>query len=367
MKHFDVAIVGGGISGLLYSQLFKEKGLSTVILEASDRLGGYCKTSLSSKAKLNPNFHFLPYTEEAMSFCKVLENLFDRPLVKGIEEHQPVTFQKGQFQTFVGYGSSAPDYADQMTYYTAPSRIVFHESALGDLFGLEKAATSVLLKSEVTQFSISNRKVSAIIYGNQSLSADTFVYTGPARRLPSFLPKEGLPSRALSSYTQGTMWSAISLELVLKPMDFQDRLHILYGGTEEIKSCIGRFQKLENQVYSQWFTLLPEELTNDDDAVSNGLKEMKRQIRRAYPEMFDGLLFEKISLCGYSHGQIPGKTGENQNFPEIENLLVASRELSEKPNLLGVFDRFSRILASMTPKPISASTMQTSEVTEITL
>ena len=37
---YDVIVIGAGISGLRCSQLLKEKGISTIILEARDRIGG---------------------------------------------------------------------------------------------------------------------------------------------------------------------------------------------------------------------------------------------------------------------------------------------------------------------------------------
>ncbi|HWV66645.1 NAD(P)/FAD-dependent oxidoreductase [Chitinophaga sp.] len=44
MEKFSVAIIGGGLSGLLLANLLQKKNIDTIVLEASDRLGGRIHT-----------------------------------------------------------------------------------------------------------------------------------------------------------------------------------------------------------------------------------------------------------------------------------------------------------------------------------
>ena len=39
-NQWDVVIVGGGLAGLIAARDLQQRGLRTVVLEASDRLGG---------------------------------------------------------------------------------------------------------------------------------------------------------------------------------------------------------------------------------------------------------------------------------------------------------------------------------------
>ena len=44
MEHFDVIIVGAGVSGLTCAHALHTSGLRVVVLEASDHIGGRCLT-----------------------------------------------------------------------------------------------------------------------------------------------------------------------------------------------------------------------------------------------------------------------------------------------------------------------------------
>src|SRR5258708_32563282 len=50
-QEFDVVIVGAGLSGLLACKYMKAAGLSCVVLEASDDIGGVWKYRESAKGK----------------------------------------------------------------------------------------------------------------------------------------------------------------------------------------------------------------------------------------------------------------------------------------------------------------------------
>ncbi|MEH7237959.1 phytoene desaturase family protein [Bacillus sp. JJ1562] len=57
MKQYDVAIVGGGISGLAASNYLAKAGYSVILLEKSNQLGGRGQTIKKKKAMLNLGVH----------------------------------------------------------------------------------------------------------------------------------------------------------------------------------------------------------------------------------------------------------------------------------------------------------------------
>ncbi|WP_162902402.1 NAD(P)/FAD-dependent oxidoreductase [Facilibium subflavum] len=50
MNHYQVAVIGGGISGVSFAQKAANQGLSTVVIEKNNQLGGCIETIVSSKA-----------------------------------------------------------------------------------------------------------------------------------------------------------------------------------------------------------------------------------------------------------------------------------------------------------------------------
>lgn len=75
MNSFDVVVVGAGISGLACAQVLREQGLSVVVLEASDRVGGRVTTDEVDGFLVDRGFQVLnpayPHLKRAVRFDRL--------------------------------------------------------------------------------------------------------------------------------------------------------------------------------------------------------------------------------------------------------------------------------------------------------
>src|SRR4051812_12515473 len=71
----DVVIVGGGVAGLACARRLVEIGRSFVLLEASDAVGGRCRTDIVEGFRLDRCFQFLftaaPECERHLDYARL--------------------------------------------------------------------------------------------------------------------------------------------------------------------------------------------------------------------------------------------------------------------------------------------------------
>jgi hypothetical protein len=92
-------------------------------------------------------------------------------------------------------------------------------------------------------------------------------------------------------------------------------------------------------------------MSDDDETVASALKQIKRQIKRAYESSLDGLLQERIIVNPMSHGDLIGLLGEDGRWPKLQNLWVVSGLLDSQKNLLGTIRQARHTLAAVAGEP----------------
>jgi len=81
--------------------------------------------------------------------------------------------------------------------------------------------------------------------------------------------------------------------------------------------------------------------------VGLSLKKMKRQIKRAYPEAFEGLKLERIFIAPMIAGNGDLKLHANQTLPTLQNLWVASSPINIQKNLVGALLQAELVVSSL--------------------
>lgn len=342
---FDVAVIGGGLSGLLISTALHKEGLKVALLDSSDFLGGVSKAIQSKFGVLNNGIRFLPDSPLAHQSLEFLSSVLGEKVQAESAEIPPVTYENSEIRPFVGFGEKSPADVDEISYFLNSHRLETNSEPhewvriLTDL-----APNSRFLRSWVTRLVVENGHVAhAIINGDKTLHAHHFVFTGRLKDLSLLLADEFIPARTKQKLAKGPHWTALCLDIFhADTVTDSKAIHILNGTTDDdFGPCVGQFlptseNKDQSPQVSQWLTLLDEEATEDSELVAGALKKIKRQIKRAYPQALENIKQERIVVNpAFSLAADLAKLNANQSWPGLPNLWIGTGQAHTQRNLLG--------------------------------
>lgn len=353
---YDYAIIGSGLNGLAIAAALSRETDNIALIESADFAGGMNKAVNFPTGPINNGLRFMPdapLAEQALSF---LENILNLKIVAGREEEAPVTYDAGQFKTFLGFGDNPPAFYEELAYFTATKRLILNlEPYMWTALLLEKFKGEFMSRSYVTKFHKEGERVSHItINGAKTLHAHNFIFCGHVKDLALLLPEEALSLRARNRLAKNAYWTGLCLDLCHShKVTDSTAMHVLNGTTQdEIGPCVGRFLptvEVEGQILqaSQWMTFIEQEATEDSETVGLALKKIKRQIKRAYPESLDNIKLERIIVAPLIAGNGDLKLHGNMTIPDLENLWIGSSAMNPQKNLVGALLQAEMILASL--------------------
>lgn len=357
MTHiYDYAIIGSGLTGLSIAAALSRETNNIALIEGADVPLGVNKKVNFPNGPINNGLRFVPdsvLSEKALDF---LENLLNTKLIADVTENAPITYESGNFKTFLGFGDNPPPFYEELAYFTSSKHInLALEPYQWTQLLFEKFKGDFLPRSYVTKFHQDGNSVTHVtINGSKTLHARNFIFAGTVRDLGILLPEDAISIRARSKLSKNTYWMALCLDICHgKPVTESAAMHVLNGTTQdEIGPCVGRFLPVtevgtEKLQVSQWMTFIEQEITEDSEVVGMALKKIKRQIKRAYPEALDNLKSERIFVAPYIAGNGDIKLSANLTIPELENLWVASATVNEQKNLVGALLQAEMIVASL--------------------
>jgi hypothetical protein len=288
-------------------------------------------------------------------------------VIADVSEEAPITYDSGNFKTFLGFGENPPAFWEELSYFTSSKRI---DLALQPFqwtqMLMEKFTGEFMPRSYVTKFHQEGERVTSVtVNGSKTIHAQNFIFAGSVRDLALLLPEEAISQRARVKLGKNNYWTALCLDIChSKAVTESTAMHVLNGTTQdEIGPCAGRFMPAVevdgNMIQaSQWITFMETEVTDDSEAVGMTLKKIKRQIKRAYPEALDDVKLERIFVSPYIAGNGDLKLSANKTIPSLENLWVASAPLSEQKNLVGSLLQAEMIVASLGFKVEETATLE---------
>lgn len=349
-KTYDVAIIGSGLSGLLCAHVLAGAGQSVALIEAQDVVGGSSRPESSPAGQTDHGLKFVAARPNSSELLDWLESVTSLDLQRALIDAPPVTFDNGRIQPFVGFGDTPIAAASEIDYFACPQH--WHLSLTAkdwvEFFARELTSVALFLQSHVTKLEVTDNQISGIVInGSRNLSAQKYLFCTNPRLLLSLLPESTLPTRLRQRLTRGEIWTSIHLQLLHGTAVTESlAMHILKGANEE--PCWGQFS---SPCFSQWMTLLPAQEAEDAEFVAAQLKKIRRQIKRVYPNAFDGLLHEKIMVSPDSHGAQFGLLSNDVSVGKLQNLFVASNFFSKERDLLGSLEQCQRILSLLLEKP----------------
>ncbi|WP_413585734.1 NAD(P)-binding protein [Bdellovibrio sp. HCB274] len=357
MAHiYDYAIIGSGLTGLSIAAALSRETKNIVLLEGLDNSGGSNKQINFPTGPINNGIRFVPdsvLSEKALGF---LENLLGQKVIADVSDEAPVTYDSGNFKTFLGFGDNPPAFWEELSYFTSSKRIDLQlQPFQWAQMLMEQFKGDFTPRSYVTKFHQEGERVTSVtVNGSKTIHAQNFIFAGTVRDLSILLPEDSISVRARSKLGKNNYWTALCLDIChSKAVTESTAMHVLNGTTQdEIGPCAGRFMPAvevdgKQLQASQWITFIETEVTDDSEVVGMALKKIKRQIKRAYPEALDDVRLERIFVAPYIAGNGDLKLSANQTIPSLQNLWVASSTLNEQKNLVGSLLQAEMIIASL--------------------
>lgn len=337
---FDFIIYGATLEGLLIGSYLHQKGFKTLVLEPSDKVGGFFSSAENDKATI-PSIFTAPLSNEnsirLLDWLKSNLNLSDLNVNLKISQKElpPITFEKGHFEPFVGFGENAPPESEFLQDFLSAQRLEINPSANDWMKAIVTSGIEIRYNSNLTAININDKKITDITINDKTtLKAENFIYTQNPIELVEFFGPESLNPTAVSQKTisrlsKGTFWSTLQLSLAHEALvTDKEELHVLYGTQKNPTVSIGKFVGET----SQWISFISSEATDINEEGVQILKEMKRQIKRAYPEALTALTFDKIALWPNTHGYIDLKSKRFGQLEGIDNICICSNHLVEHTN-----------------------------------
>ncbi|MBC7457106.1 MAG: NAD(P)-binding protein [Bdellovibrionaceae bacterium] len=357
MHIYDYIVIGSGLAGVSVASKISKETQNVLLIESESVLGGSNKAAHIKYQNNNytseNGLRFYPGSPMAKKALKNLEDELGLKLIKSTFENNPETYEASGFKSFVGFGDSPPEFYNEISYFLNSHEIELTLPVYKIVELLkEKYQGETLTKSFMTGFKFTEDVLThVVVNGSKEYYAKNFIFAGTVRDLSVLLPDEALGIRAKTKLKKDTTWVGLCLDLLHEgtTMD-KHNLFILDGTTNDsIGPCIGRFMHPQtdmNVQVSQWMSFIDLETSEETENIGEVLKKMKRQIKRAFPEMNDAIKAERLFMTpALSAGEL--KLNSNGTVAKVDNLWVASGQVNQFPNLLGSILQSQFVLSAL--------------------
>lgn len=353
-KKYDCIIFGGGFSGLLAANILLKKNKSFLIIEASENLGGRLTGWAINDYKLNANLNLYSASDANLENFKWLEELTSKNILDGQFTLGSYHFKDGEFKDFNGFGKRKPiaiDPLNQFCFETEKLKMLSYPQDWISQLIQAIPENQILTHSEVTHINTEEAKATSVeINGKYTVECETLIWANAPQDVLSAIDPQILGSHdAKKLKRHPEVFDAIILSIYHKDFIRSEKINnsilCLYGSQEEFEPVIGTIS--ENQ--SCWMSFVPSEQSGDNEFIAKVIRNMKKQIKRPYPELFEHPdLQEKIILSQSSYGQLKLKEDENGFLKTVNNLFFTSSLCSENASgLTGSIERIRRLEAQL--------------------
>jgi len=354
MHIYDYIIIGSGLTGLTIAQRLSAETKNVLLLESMDDVGGLNRSIHFADHSINNGLRFFPATDSGLKALDNLENQLGIKIVKSVKENNPETYEASGFKSFVGFGANPPAFYDEFSYFLTPKLVELHLQPYQWIHLLkDKFQGTLHTKSFVTKLGFEDLETKhpklthVVVNGNKQYYGHNFIFTAPVRELAFVLPDEVMNLRTKSKIKKEIGWQAVCLDLFNpneSETEAKQNLFVLDGTTDDtLGPCIGQFLTKD---MSQWLSFIDHESAEETENIGLVLKKMKRQIKRAFPELAEKIQKERIFVSSPISGS-ELKLNANLNYPNIENLWIASPTKNTTPNLIGSLQNAQMVLASL--------------------
>ena len=382
MHIYDYIIIGSGLTGLTIAKKISEETENILVLEAQDILGGDNRPVQLAQNTINNGLRFFPATqasEKALNFLQTL--LGQQTAAATTVENLVETYEASGFKKFLGFGEKPPEFYDQLSYFLASQEQTLATQPYEWVQTLAASLEDkIQKKSIVTRFGFEGldsekpKLTHVMVNGTKQIYAQNFIFAGPAKDLALLVPDDVLNARAKAKLKKSTAWQSVCVDLFHTASVEKQNLFLLNGTTDDdLGPCIGRFlakPQVQTETasetatetsatatvtstataqvgqVSQWTSFIDSESAEDTENIGLVLKKIKRQIRRAFPEVAETIKSERIFVSPALSGA-DLKISANGTLPKVDNLWIASAQTSNYQNLLASLMQARLVLSSL--------------------
>lgn len=300
IKNFDAVVCGNTPGALLLTRYLKSQNKVVALaveqpdaksLEQTLTRGWMCQYS------------FLPDREEIKNALQKVSFLMPTSVSFDSQNNECVTFEAG-FKPFLGFGDTEIEAANHYVPFFENSELkTSSDWTTTSLLLLDEIKENILWGHELTAVELDSGKSKLTFNGKTVLTTDHVYYGLGLDKIEKIFEDTKEAKQLLQKMKKSQRWTCLSITFehdnAFSP---KQESHILMGAKQI--PTLGKFFPTETGYRSVWFSFIPEELAIDDDYVAGIIKEIKRQLKRAYPEEFDKKLNAKTSVGPYQVGQI---------------------------------------------------------------
>lgn len=284
---------------------------------------------LSNKNLAWHSWGFLPSNENNWAALKLLEGFLPEG-AKFITKNRPChTYESGKFKDFLGFGSLKVDGLENYQDYFIREEIL--PSCGWTNFWEEVFTTSAnnyTGGSELTKIEKLDDSYNLTFNGSQNITTKSVFYGNELKPLARLLADLSLPKGVYQKLNRSKSWTSIS-------QSYSANQAITPGGhwlmgSKEIPVIGGMTGETK---LSQWFSLISAELTLDDESTGTNVKEARRQLKRAYPEVFTDAAKWRTSVEPYAFGFYQGITSNTLELKSAEGFFLTTGLVSDKSGM----------------------------------
>ncbi len=238
----------------------------------------------------------------------------------------PLTFTKGKFHNFTGFGDKKPEVA--ITPYCENLELEVEktpEDFFEEVYPLIE--DHLFLDQQITDIQHSNGDIKKVVFNGQVEVGGQFFYFFDKlsflfEKLKKPLKKTFRPFSKIKWFSSANLMIHHSQE----PKEFeQDRVYLLMGLKNQ--PCFGMFSRVRGGLISRWQCFFPSELAESPESTAGVFKELKRQIQRAFPFFKIEESREFISLQDPALTDLGKSTLKNGKPDGFNNLFIYSPHL----------------------------------------
>lgn len=296
-KAYDYILVGNTLGSLALGQRLKSQGHAFCILD-SDQMS-------SHGLKYFPAIEQMVYTHLPANSKPADHELFMaglRDLALNIADPQvvsgpPLTFDKGQFKSFIGFGDGKVEAMDEYRFLCDTETLIVPEQP--EQLWQELSASledHVFADQQLTDLIFTDSAlVEVVTNGKNTIKGHQFVFFN---HLDWFLDRLAHHDTSLAPKLKKLKWYS-SISLIFhhpeQPQAFEYNTPYLLMGSKE-QPCLGQFSQLGGKLISRWQSYISAEMTRDSETVGTAVKEIKKQVKRAFGEVLGTLANEQIII-----------------------------------------------------------------------